>query len=476
MTDRPNILIIVVDSLRADRASCYGYERETTPNIDRLAEEGCLFETAISAAPFSPASYASIFSNLYPHQHGVNGDTVRVWPDHWPRLSEHLQACGYETFCISSNSFVSQETNGARGFDSFTYARDDTWWTRQQLRILRRVRRYFGDRMAHRLTSNALHCIGKGNSLRMIHEAAVLVDKATKPVFGFLILMDPHTPYNRDRVEPDCDLAATRRFFRRHNSKTMWAELMADHAGLSVEELTVVRDLYDSETRYADACVGELIRFLRLSGRLDDTVLVVTADHGEAFGENGVWGHGFNLCDCLTRVPLIARCPRYWSPGRRSNALVQLHDLHELCLGVADTGTPDLARYPRCLTQADDPTWTGRTHAFSEFPYQSKTLAFMKQRNANFESGNWGAGMWAVRTPEWHYIEYENGACELYDLGADPYETRSVHESRTDHRDRLREVLAAHKADRPHEPATAVATDDVEEVVLERLRSLGYIE
>lgn len=116
---KPNILIIIIDSMRADHVSCYGYERQTTPHIDRLAAEGCVFVNAFTAAPFSPASYASLFSSLYPHQHGVNGDSVRAWPRSWVRLPEKLPGLGYSTFAISNKDFASRQHNEADGFDSF---------------------------------------------------------------------------------------------------------------------------------------------------------------------------------------------------------------------------------------------------------------------------------------------------------------------------------------------------------------------
>ena len=134
---KPNILIIVVDSLRADHMSCYGYRRNTTPAIDRLAAEGCLFENAISAAPFSPASYASLFSNLYPHQHGVNGDTVRVWPNHFTRLAEKMKDNGYFTFGVSNNDFVSKQCNSIQGFDDYADVWDPGWYLRQHQRLIR---------------------------------------------------------------------------------------------------------------------------------------------------------------------------------------------------------------------------------------------------------------------------------------------------------------------------------------------------
>lgn len=472
--DRPNVLIVVVDSLRADRVSCYGYKRVTTPNIDRLAAEGCRFNCAISAAPFSPASYASLISNLYPHQHGVNGDTVRVWADDMPRLPAEMKACGYRTFALSNNSFFSRETNSHLGFDQFI-DRDETWWTRQRNRLYQRVRRRFGDTLAKRL-SNRMHCAAKGDSMAAVRRAAEIIDRIEAPWFGLVILMDPHTPYNRRRKHYAGRSGDRRRFFVENNNRTMWAELMAVHGRLTERDFAVVTDLYDSEVRHADACVGWLVQRLRETRRLDDTILAVTADHGEAFGEHGVYGHGFCLNDALTRVPLILRHPAYWSPGSQFNRIVQLHDLYETALGVAAKGERAIDRHPNGLTQAGRSEWSGREVAFSQFPRQSRTLEFMHARNPDFRPGRWEHGMWAVRSMDWRYIAYDSGDVDLYDLKRDPGETVSVADRNADVCEALRSKLDAHRNDRPAATSADQTPQEMDEAVRERLRALGYID
>jgi len=474
---KPNMLIIIVDSLRADRASCYGYDRSTTPNIDRVAAEGCLFETAITAAPFSPASYASVFSGLYPHQHGVNGDTVRIWPDTWPRLPELMRQHGYSTFCITNNSFVTQATNTATGFDVFIDFRAPTRYERARDRVLHQIRKGIGDRLADALSSNAQQCSVKGDSAETVRRACALMEDSHRPFFGLLILMDPHTPYNKTRTSFSGRSSAVREFLRRRNYRTMWADLMAANTGLPTEMLAVARDLYDGEVLHADACVGKLMQWLRQQGLIDNTIIAVASDHGEAFGEHGVWGHGFSLNDCLTRVPLILRHPKYWRPGTRCPHLVQLHDLHPTCLSVAGNGTPHVDEYPTCLTQAGTPQWTGREVVFSQFPRQSKTLKFMHDRNPEHEPGVWNHAMWAVRSHDWRYVEYDNTHCELFDLSGDPNETESVHHKHPAVCDELRAQLQTHRLDRPCTPAAQDETmQAVDDVVAERLRALGYIE
>jgi arylsulfatase A-like enzyme len=468
---RPHILIVMIDSLRADRASCYGYGRPTTPNLDRLAAEGCLFERAITAAPFSPASYAAMMSNLYPHQHGVNGDVIRRWPEAWPRLPELLRERGYFTYCISNNSFVTEEMNATRGFDEFVDLQAPTPRTRFYERVMRRVRIHFGADLARRLTPNSLYCREKGNSLQSVRRAADRLIHSTKPSFGFVILMDPHTPYRRTRTRFAADLAAVRRFFRERNNSTMWTEFMARDVRLPAAELAAITDIYDAEVHYADECVGQLVSALQAGGKLDDTLLVVSADHGEAFGEHGVWGHGFSLHDTLTRVPLVARHPQLLPAGRRCPQLVQLHDLFPTAIACADD---DPLGDPASLIRAQDASWGGREAAFSHFPVQTRTLEFMREINPTFVPGRWAADVWAIRTRDWRLIEYTaTGECELFDLRRDPPETCSVLEAHPEQAAELRQRLAAFREDRPLEVTPPPAEES--ELLNERLRALGYI-
>jgi arylsulfatase A-like enzyme len=304
---QPNVLMIFVDSVRADHLSCYGYERDTSPNIDRIAREGCLFETAITAAPFSPAAYASVFSNLYTHQHGVNGDTVRVWPNHFTRLAEKMKANGYDTFGISNNDFVSSGCNAIAGFDEYVDVWRPPFWIKQHERLRRRVRKYLGRKAARWLDINATQCVVKGDSEKSIRLVEERISRSSRPFFGFVLLMDPHAPYNKKHTHFLDSDRHTRKFFSSFNDAYMWVQTMAGARELSPQQVQIALDCYDSEIRHADECVGNLYSWLSRNGLLDDTVIIVAADHGEGFGEHDVWGHGFCLNDCLTRVPLVLR-------------------------------------------------------------------------------------------------------------------------------------------------------------------------
>ncbi len=477
MKKQPNILVVVVDSARADHLPCYGYERETAPNISRIAREGCVFDSAISAAPFSPASYASIISNLHPHQHGVNGDTVRIWPDAWRRLPEKLKERGYETFCVSNNSFVSEETNGAKGFDTFVGPQEG-WLLRWHSRLYGRVRKYLGESAARKFDRKSILALDKGESGRTMHTVKDLVESSGKPFFGFVILMDPHAMYNPKRLEFCGKNRHVREFLNRINGRQMFARLMANGEQLSPSQMQIANDLYDAEIKHADRWVGFLVDWLRSTNRLDDTVLMICADHGEGFGEQDVWGHGFSLSDFMTRVPLIVRYPKLWKAGTRSQALVPLHAIHDTCLDVSTISDGSPEDCPNSLVQATDSDWHGLEYAFSEFPVQTGTLKMFKNINPDFEPGRWGGDMAAVRSRDWRYVNYETGEPELFDLRNDPAEIVSVADRHPDVARELAARLDAHMHDKPYqiEGDGGSVNEKIDESVLERLRALGYID
>ncbi len=519
--NKPNILLVVLDTARADHLSCYGYARPTTPHIDRIAAEGCRFDAAMTAAPFSPAAYASLFSNLFPHQHGVNGDDVRVWPDHWPRLPEILQKQGYFTFCVSNNDFVSEATNAARGFDVFR-GPQIPWLTRQHSRIYHRMARHVGQRAADAVDSARILAMAKGDSIASARRAAALAAEAQgRPFFGVLLLMDPHALYQPARTRFVRDRAAARSFLRRINGRQMWAKVMAGAKTMTPAECDAAIDFYDAEIHHADRAVGVLYDALGRAGVRDDTLLALCADHGESFGEHGVWGHGFSLTDEQTRVPLVMRWPRAFSAGSSCAGVVQLHDVHETFLDAAQdrqgrrphfgrlesrshtdrledrlhgargeaechengtAGGTDAENFPRSLLGAGEAGFAGREAAFSEFPVQHGTLALMSKFAPGRDWGKWGRPMWSVRTREWRYIEYgdarcEPVECELLDVLRDPGQRDTVHEKYADVCREMSSRLAEHRAGTDSDRrASGEAEAPLDEAVLDRLRALGYME
>ncbi len=259
---RDNVLLITLDTTRADRLGSYGYSAARTPHLDRLATEGVRFESAISVAPITLPSHASLFTGLFPFEHGVrNNGNFYLAPRH-PTLATRLRAAGYRTGAFVSSFVLDRRYGLQRGFDMYDDAMEGAF---AQVVALEAERR--GDRTAQALSA-------------WLDERAQ--ERAT-PFFAWLHLYDPHEPYRAPR--PFRDLFE--------------------------------KSPYDGEVAFADAIVASVLDRLRAANLLERTLVVVTADHGESLGDHGEATHSMFVYEAAIRVPLIL-----WRPGRLSPRVV----------------------------------------------------------------------------------------------------------------------------------------------------------
>jgi arylsulfatase A-like enzyme len=257
--------MIVVDALRPDHVGCYGYDRPTSPNIDRLAERGVVFEHAICHAPWTKSSFASMMTSLYPFQHGVL-EWASVMADTFVTLPEILTLNGYDTFAVINQVTLSDRFKVIRGFDEVSEAKEF-------------------ERDAVETTDD---CID-------------LIKRARRPFFLLVHYFDVHSPY-----DPPPEYV---RLIRREGDMDPLREETADQGAGS--DRHAVRDqlLYDGCIRYTDESVGRLIDYLDSQGLRQNTLIILTADHGEAFWEHGTFSHGEQLYDEAIKVPLILDPP-----------------------------------------------------------------------------------------------------------------------------------------------------------------------
>ena len=276
--DLPNIILISIDTLRADHCSCYGYDKKTTPMLDLLAEKGVRFSHSYSSSPWTLPSHASMFSGLYPFKHHAVDDFISIHKS-VPMLAEKLKAAGYETGAFVSHYYLSKDYGFDRGFDKFVTRLDAPATDMSEI-----ASRWIRD---HR----------KGN------------------FFAFIHYFDPHTPYRpplkyaRKHYPPDmapiaADVKDTLRVIHSKNP---------DERSKLLEGLLA---LYDAEIDFTDSAIGELFKKLQLFKLDQNTLIVVTSDHGEEFFEHGLMEHGFTLYDEQIRVPLIFYCPDRLAAGR----------------------------------------------------------------------------------------------------------------------------------------------------------------
>jgi hypothetical protein len=289
-----SVVLVVLDTVRLDHLSPYGYPKETTPRLMKFAQEGLLFERARSAAPWTLPSHASLFTGKLPSQHGCH------WEHRWlvdgqETIAEVLAKSGFETVGVTTNVNASSVYNLQQGFDRFV----ETWQIRE----------------SHR---------GLDDSAIANEEIRAWLDHRrdpTQPFFLFVNYADAHLPYT---PPPPLD-----RMFGKVGARARELAARGDllHAVLSgevkltPEDLEGLAALYDGELRKVDGLFGDLLDELDRRGLRDDTLVIVVADHGELLGEDGLVDHQLSLREELLHVPLLLRWPRMVRPARVPEAV-----------------------------------------------------------------------------------------------------------------------------------------------------------
>jgi arylsulfatase A-like enzyme len=398
-SSRPNIILISLDTVRADHLSAYGYRRRTTPNLDRLASRGVLFENAIAPAPWTLAAHSTIFTGLLPHQHGADW-AVPLNSGPWT-LAEILESRGYETAGFNANDFYGQSGWGiAQGFEVY---RDLSQSLRHNFGAMLAgrtlwepfyqdfVRFDLVDRTdAHQLTTDVLRWYRR---------------RSSRPYFLFVNYFDAHIPY---QSRPPFDRHAGKaqdRLFRK-------VDYMVDHAKegqkLPYDEQEALESAYDDCLEYLDGQVGSLIREIERSSGSSNNVFIITSDHGEAFGEHGRYSHGWDLHREEIHVPLIIFGAGIPNEVRVSH-VVRTRDLFSTVLDVALShaqpfSSGSLRRF-----------WTP---GFTPLPYDDAVVSEL----IPVGSTSPGLAQISLTTDDWHFIHHAHGFEELYRWRSDPME------------------------------------------------------
>ena len=354
--NQPDIIFLVLDTQRADRLSCYGYERPTSPHLDQFAAESALFKQGIAPAQWTIPSHASMFTGLYPSTHQVTQSNQALGYDR-PHLTELLGQMGYETVGFCNNPLVGILNNGfKRGFDTFynyggaipTVPSDSShlpgWlgklssrYTQFLRRISYPIQNFFGQSdLAFRIATNAWltplwsrYINFKGQNERSIKDLRAFLtareeQPAAKPLFLFINLMETHLPFwpPKEHIAQfapylleDKEAQATLNTWNREAYR--WAAPLAEP--LSELESRLINDLYDAEVHYQDSYLGQL--FATLAGRRnrENTLTVVVGDHGDGFGEHGYFGHAFVAYQELLHVPLLLHWPAQIKPSQHAD-------------------------------------------------------------------------------------------------------------------------------------------------------------
>ena len=426
---RPPVILITIDTLRADRLSSYGSLRVKTPHIDRLAAEGIRFTNASTTVPFTLPAHSSIMTGLYPPSHGVRENVGYVLGTDHPTLAESFRAAGYRTGGFVSAFVLDARWGIGRGFDTYV---DDFDLDAMAGANLGSVQRAGPETIAHALEwlderrdgsrdeplAEAVPSNGRDGETRGTTEQP--------PFFLWLHLFDPHDPY--EPPEP----------FR------------SQYEGRP----------YDGEVAYTDSLIGDFRNALEQRGLFDEAIVVLTADHGEGLGDHGESHHGFFVYDSTVHVPLIVRLPGGVEGSRVVAEAVSHVDIAPTLTELADLDGGGVVQGRSLLLSMagmDDPAAERGVYAESFYALDHYGWAPLR----------------SLRTADYKYIETPDP--ELYALLEDPRELVNVLLEQRGVSRELRRAVLDLAAELDNAAPEATPEPDLDEAALAQLRALGYL-
>jgi arylsulfatase A-like enzyme len=432
---RPHVLLVSLDTTRADHVSAYGYRRPTTPRLDALLPTSVRFEAAYAPMATTLPSHATLFTSLHPRSHGVlkNGQTLGEGAE---TLAGALADAGWRTSGVVSSYVLHRRFGPAQGFGDW-----EDHFGEKPCKML-------GKNWEGRDLDEAFCRRGSDTRDRAIEwlesNGYLSADRRPEePFFLFVHLFDAHNPF----VPPPEDAA------------------LFPVEGDAPSDLDREIAAYDGEIHYADARVGEILDRLSAAGILDDTLVVVFGDHGEGLMQHGWMNHGMTIYEEAVRVPLVVRWPGRIRGGRSIAAPVALVDLAPTLLDLLGIDGALPKRQGRSLAPAlaGDAALDPLHPVFLQRRlYEVEKLRGVAVRGTKL----------AVRVGTLKYLEAPaEGTRELYDLSTDPGELVNLAASRVGDAKRLQTMLAEWLRRTPQANAGSVSSEDAE-----RLRALGYVQ
>lgn len=478
-----NIILYVLDSLRASNLSCYGYHRETSPNIDKLSREGVLFENAFAQSTWTRPSAASILTGLYPNVHKTNTREDKLTKN-IPTIADILKSRGFYTIGLSAMGNVSSVLGFDRGFSKFIdLFRQESLTNKRATSTTKSEQLFFEskERVALPLAEDINECF-----------FSQLNENITEPFFAFMWGIDTHAPFCRD-VDKKQFYVDDSIYHLDQNKPTKIIQKICkrikEEPTLSKDEITKKIDMYDSEIYYADQQIGRLIKRLQEYGILDDTMIIITADHGEGFGEyERASNHGYLPYDEIIKVPMIVKFPKIPELENfinlRIKSIVQLIDITPTILSI-------VGNFGKYKFQGRNLIPVIRTDkslvdcSFSETQVFDYTSAFLSVRTKHYKYIKVIPPKWSleniIKCPSHFFArqilrKLQGKNAHLYDLANDPFEKVNIIKKHKDIARKLDDKLAQwQKSNIEYDFNVKVEkTGNMDDEVKKHLKALGY--
>ncbi|MBI5376040.1 MAG: sulfatase [Candidatus Schekmanbacteria bacterium] len=413
-----NIILITIDAARADHIGAYGYRRETSPNVDRIAKNGVLFENCYSHASWTLPSMISMFTSILPVIHGnvraqIESKKIiyqEVLSDDFETLPEFMKSAGYTTAGFSTNGHLIRKEGFAQGFD---YYDEECLW----------------------------------ENAECVNEKAIswLENNHDKKFFMWVHYIDAHADH-----QPGIK--------GRYNPPEKYKEMFkveGDPMGKEVSEA-----LYDGEIRHCDDVFGELLKEFEKYGILENSVIVITSDHGESFMEHGKWYHADNVYRELIHVPFIISYPPLFEKGKKIDTVVSHIDLLPTLLEIAGINPAS-----RIEGKSLVPLLEGKGNKWEDKSVYCETRKYD------------GLDLRTIILDNYQYIlNYKDGMEELYNMADDPLETKNLINEKKILSAEMRKILEHEVSTKEKLAKKPLLVEEMEKERIEKLRLLGYIK
>lgn len=440
--NRPNVVLVTVDTLRNDYLGCYGNSGVFTPNIDRLAAQSYRFTQAVTVVPLTLPSHASILTGLYPDKHGVRKNSGRLGEGN-RTLAEILRDRGYHTAAFVSVKILGTDYGVEQGFYTFKSIMGgwiNFYLLQRRSFLFNLILGRFVDspdiltRTAGETTDRVMHWIRK---------------EACQPFFLWIHYYDPHLPLTPP--EPYAE-----RYRSAIEGETKSYRLLMDDG--SVGDMRLDLRLYAAEVTYVDDQLGRLFSFLDEGDMMERTMVVFTSDHGEHLCEHEYYGHALRLYDPSLRIPLIIKPPGEAMEAAVVSRQVESIDIMPTILDMVSAPVPSGIHGRALFEKIRDPEMNDPAFSYGETHHAQDSEAFC----------------YSLRSDKWKFIYWPGtGKTELYDLEHDPQETHDLAGEKialaSAFKSRLESILASQKQEE------GIEEDYMDDETRDMLKALGYM-
>ena len=452
----PNIILITLDTTRADHLGCYGYGPKTSPFLDSLAAKGTLYEDAYTTATWTLPAHTSLFTGMMPTVHGVGYSNFFVSPS-LQTLAELLRDKGYTTGGFIGGPFLISDFNINQGFEYYDEQLDPH-------STLKRLALFRAASMA--LRSNLWNTDGQRRADEINGQLFPYLDwlKGRGSFFLFVNYFDPHEPYDPPAIarrELGIQTSMSGHIRQYFIDKSTGVARHRDGTLMTAEEFRQLQSLYDGEIRFLDDQLSLLWRKLESNGLLENTIVILTGDHGESIGEHQFLDHGHTLYQEQVRIPMIVLGPDRWDGGHRFSAPVEITDIFPTVLRFAGITPPEGIQGRTLRTLLDKDMFVRTVLAELDADPHPRYKAFNRSLRMILQA----------RTK---LLEPSAGPPELYDLIQDPGELNNAASGKAEAADQLRRQMNDHF--RVFGTMRHQGKGEMDPETREKLKALGYIE